>query len=61
MADHWIAGAIGKKGALTAKAKAAGKSVSEFETAVKKKGSNFSEKTRRQVALAITLKGFRHG
>lgn len=55
---NWIAKAVEHKGALTAKAKSAGKSLSQFEAAVKKKDSDFSTKTKRQVALAITLKGF---
>ena len=50
--SNWIAGAIKHPGALTAKATAAGKSVSEFE---RSPGKNPSEKTKRQIALAKTL------
>jgi hypothetical protein len=59
MADKWIQGAIKRPGAFTAKAKAAGKSVSEYETQVLKKGSKATTLTRRQAALAKTLASFR--
>jgi hypothetical protein len=60
MAEKWIQSAIKHPGALTRKAKAAGESLSEYEAKVKKKGSDFSTQTKRQVALAITLKRFHH-
>mgnify|MGYP001416480469 CR=1 FL=1 len=52
----WIAGAIEHPGALTKKANAAGKTVAEFESSYK--GSN--TKTKKQIALAETLKSFHH-
>jgi len=55
MARYWIAGAIKRPGALTKKAKAAGMSVSEFIR--KYKGKN--TRTKRQIALAKTLKKLR--
>lgn len=48
---HWIAGAIKRPGALTAKAKAAGEGVQEY--AREHKGD--SGRTGRQARLAITL------
>ena len=50
----WIQGAIKRPGALTKKAKAAGKSISEFCSKLEGK----STRTKRQCALAKTLKGF---
>jgi len=58
MAKNWIKDAIGRPGALTAKAKAAGMSLSKFEKKVSKAGSKASTTTKRQVALAKTLKSF---
>jgi len=49
----WIAGAIRRPGALTKKAKAAGKTVSQFCAAA---GEKASTQTKRQCALAATLK-----
>ena len=49
----WIAGAIKHPGSLTAQAKAAGKSISEFCAS-----GNLSSKTKKRCVLAKTLKGF---
>jgi len=51
----WISSAIKRPGAFTKKAKAAGKSVSEYASSVLKEGSNASTRTKRQAALAQTL------
>jgi hypothetical protein len=51
MADKWIQGAIKHPGALTAKAKAAGESLSQFMREKHKDPT-----TNRQVALAKRLK-----
>lgn len=51
----WIQGAIKRPGALTAKAKAAGKTVSQF---IASPGKNPSTTTKRQIALAKTLRSF---
>ncbi len=58
MAKNWIAGAIGKPGALTAKAKAAGMPLGKFITKSTKEGSKASATTKRQANLAKTLKSF---
>ena len=58
MAEKWIKGAIKRPGAFTAKAKAAGMSVSEYANKVSKPGSTASTRTKRQAALAKTLKSF---
>jgi hypothetical protein len=50
---NWIKGAIKNPGALTKKAKAAGKSLSSYCSS-----GNRSTKTKRQCNLAKTLKGF---
>jgi len=52
MAD-WIAGAIKKKGSLTATAKRKGMSISELCS-----GKNLSGKTAKRCSLAKTLKSF---
>ena len=52
----WIQGAIKRPGAFTRKAKAAGMSVSSYATKVLKKGSKASTRTKKQAALAKTLK-----
>ena len=57
MAKKWIQKAIKRPGALTKKAKAKGQSVSEF---CKSTGGK-STRTKRQCALAKTLKGFSKG
>jgi len=49
----WIQKAIKKPGALTAQAKKAGKSLSEF---IKSPGKNPSPTTKKRVALAKTLR-----
>ena len=54
MAKNWIKGAIKHPGALTAKAKAAGKSVSEY-CATK----HSDPRTNRQCGLFKTLRGFK--
>jgi hypothetical protein len=53
VAEKWIQGAIKHPGALTAKAKAAGVSLSKFESMPHKDPT-----TNRQVALAKRLAGF---
>jgi len=53
----WIAGAIKNPGALTRKAKAAHMTVAAFE-AHPPKGA--SSTTKREIALAKTLKSFHH-
>lgn len=50
MAKKWIQKAIKRPGALTAKAKSAGKSISAYCA-----GANLSTRTKRQCALAKTL------
>jgi hypothetical protein len=54
----WIQDAIKHPGALTRKAKAAGMSLSEYMSSPPK---NIKSSTKRQIALARTLKGFAHG
>lgn len=51
----WIQSAIKHPGALTEKAKRAGKTVSQFMASP---GKNPSTTTKRQIALAKTLKSF---
>ena len=55
----WIQKAIKKPGAFTAKAKAAGKSVSAFAKQATKPGSKASTTTKRQANLAKTLSKMR--
>lgn len=50
---NWIKGAIKRPGALTKKAKAAGKSISAYC-----QGDKLTTQTKRQCNLAKTLKGF---
>lgn len=50
---NWIKGAIKRPGALTKKAKAAGKSISSYCA-----GDKLTTQTKRQCNLAKTLKGF---
>ena len=57
MAKKWIAGAIQHPGALTAKAKAAGKSLAAFKAHPPK---GVSAKTKREINLAKTLATFHH-
>lgn len=52
---NWIKGAIKHPGLLTRQAKAAGKSLSEFEAEKHK-----STKINREIALAKTLATFHH-
>ena len=52
----WIQKAIKKPGALTKKAKAAGKSVAEF---IAHPPKGISTQTKRQIALAKTLRKFK--
>lgn len=56
MAKHWIAGAIKSPGAFKTKAKKAGLSTGAYASKVLKKGSKASTRTKRQAALAKTLK-----
>ena len=58
MAKKWIHNAIKHPGALTAKAKAAGMSVSAFMAHPPKR---ISDTTKRQINLAKTLKSFHRG
>ncbi len=58
MAKKWIQGAIKHPGALSAKAKAAGMTVSAFMAHPPK---GVSDTTRRQINLAKTLKSFHRG
>jgi hypothetical protein len=53
----WIKDAIKKPGALTAKAKAAGKTVSEY---IANPPANASTRTKKQIALAKTLRKMRN-
>lgn len=53
MAKNWIKGAIKHPGALTAKAKAAGKSIDEYCAS-----PNLDTHSKRQCALAKTLRKF---
>ena len=53
---RWIAGAVKRPGAFTKKAKKAGKSVAGYASSVLKKGSKASTRTKRQAALAKTLR-----
>lgn len=57
MAEHWIQGAIKRPGALTAKAHAAGKSLSDY---IAHPPKNASTRTKRQIALAKTFRKMRH-
>lgn len=59
MAGKWIQKAIKRPGAFTKKAKKAGLSVSAYASKVLKKGSTASTRTKRQAALAKTLKKLR--
>ena len=52
---NWIAGSIKHPGAFSKKAKRAGMSVSKYATAVLKKGSPATTRTKKQAALARTL------
>ena len=59
MPNKWIQDAIKNPGALTKKAKSAGMSVSKFVSKSIKKGSKSSSTTKKQAALAKTLKSFK--
>lgn len=61
MAKKWIQKAIKRPGAFRKKAKQAGMSTKQYANKVLKKGSNASTRTKRQAALAKTLKGLRKG
>jgi hypothetical protein len=52
----WIKNAIKHPGAFMAKAKAAGMSVPAYARRALEKGSRASPKTKRQAALALTLR-----
>ena len=56
--SNWIAGAIKRPGAFTAKAKSAGMGVQQYANSVLKEGSQADTRTKRQASLAKTLKGF---
>ena len=51
--SNWIKGAISHPGAITAKAKKAGKSITEYCSQ-----EGLDGKTKKQCSLAKTLKGF---
>jgi len=55
----WIQRAIKRPGAFRAKAKRAGKSVSAYANQVLAEGSRASTRTKKQAALAKTLKKMR--
>jgi len=59
MAKYWIKGAIKNPGAFTKKAKSAGMSVSKYASKVLSKKSKASTTTKRQAALAKTLRKLR--
>jgi hypothetical protein len=61
MAEQWIKSAIKRPGAFKAKAKAAGKSTAGFAQQVLKPSSKASTRTKKQAALAQTLKKFGRG
>jgi hypothetical protein len=52
----WIKGAVKRPGAFKAKAKAAGMSTAAYANKVSKPGSSASTQTKRQAALAKTLR-----
>jgi hypothetical protein len=56
---NWIQKAIKRPGAFTAKAKRAGMTTAAFARKVLKKGSRYSTRTKRQAALAQTLRKFK--
>jgi hypothetical protein len=58
---QWIQGAIKRPGAFRAKARAAGMSTGAYAKSVLAKGSGASTRTKRQAALAQTLRGFSRG
>ena len=58
---NWIAGAIKRPGAFTAKAKKAGKSVAGMASAVTKNPDKYSPLTRKQASLAKTLRKISKG
>lgn len=58
---NWIKGAIKRPGALTRKAKRAGKSVAEFRDDVISNPDEYSKLTRRQANFAKTLASFQGG
>lgn len=58
---NWIKGAIKRPGALTRKAKRAGKSVAEFRDDVLSNPDEYSELTRKQANFAKTLASFQGG
>ena len=55
----WIQKAIKRPGALKAKAKKAGMTTAAFARKVLKKGSKASSRTKKQAALAVTLRKLR--
>ncbi len=57
----WIQGAIKRPGAFTAKAKKAGKTVAGMAAAVTKNPKKYSPLTRKQAALAKTLRKINKG
>lgn len=57
MAKHWIKGAVKRPGALTAKSKAAGRSLADY---IAHPPANASTRTKRQIALAKTFRKMRN-
>ena len=57
--SNWIAGAIKRPGAFTAKAQARGMSVAEFARTVKANPDRYSDLTVKQANLATTLRKMR--
>jgi hypothetical protein len=55
----WIAGAVKRPGAFSAKAKKANMSTNAYARKVLKKGSKHSTRTKRQAALALTFSKMR--
>lgn len=59
MSKHWIQKAIKRPGAFRAKAQAAGMSTAAYASKVTAPGSTASALTKRQGALAKTLRGLK--
>jgi len=57
MAEHWIQKAHIKKGALTAQAKRAGRTLADY---IAHPPANASATTKRRIALAKTFRKMRH-
>ncbi len=53
---NWIAGAVKRPGAFTAKAKARGLTVAQFAAKVRANPDRYDARTRKQASLARTLR-----